>query len=61
MTQEERVATFPRNVSTSMSDDNYNDLSSQEKGHLDPATCVEPEEIEDVKSSERKRLKAEIW
>ena len=44
----EGVATFPRNAATSMSNDN--DLYSQEKGHPDPATRVESEEIEDVKN-----------
>ena len=47
-TVSERVATFPRNSATSMSNDNG--LNSQEKGHPDPATHVESEEIEDVKS-----------
>ena len=42
------TVTFPRNASTSMSNDNG--LNSQEKGHLDPATRVESEEIEDVKT-----------
>ena len=45
----ERVATFPRNAATSMSNDN-DGLYSQEKGPPDPATRVESEEIEDVKN-----------
>ena len=44
----ENVATFPRNAATSMSNDNG--FNSQEKGYPDPATRVESEEIEDVKS-----------
>ena len=46
----ESVATFPRNAAISMSDDNGLNTGSQEKGHPDPATRVETEEIEDVKS-----------
>ena len=42
------VATFPRNAATSMS--NENGLNDREKGPPDPATRVESEEIEDVKS-----------
>ena len=42
----ERVATFPRNPATSMSNDNG--LYSQEKGQADSATRVESEKIEDV-------------